>query len=271
MKELIITNRKGLKMALRVTTNPNADKLVFLEHGLGARKEYPHMLVLEEEFSKHGYNVVNIDATDSLNASDSSRGGVTFSGFYQDLEDVIAWAKEQSFYREPFALAGQSLGAEAVVFYASQNPEKVEFLVPCSFPWIDGKLEFQNNKRTKDILEKGYFDQISKSTGRVLRINRNYLDDLLSYDLTTQVGKIVAETHLIVGLKDSEYHIENNKKLFQLLNCKKSLQMLDGVPHDLANTTEDKEKFLKALEKVLISHNKNYGDCYGFNKRIDKP
>ncbi len=75
MKELFITNRKGLKMALRVTTNPNADKLVFLEHGLGARKEYPHMLVLEEEFSKHGYNVVNIDATDSLNASDSSRGG----------------------------------------------------------------------------------------------------------------------------------------------------------------------------------------------------
>ena len=38
MKELFITNRKGLKMALRVTTNPNADKLVFLEHGLGERK-----------------------------------------------------------------------------------------------------------------------------------------------------------------------------------------------------------------------------------------
>lgn len=75
MKEFFIENRKGLKMALRVTINEKNDKLVFLLHGIGARKEYPHMLVLEEEFAKHGFNVVNIDATDSLNASESSRGG----------------------------------------------------------------------------------------------------------------------------------------------------------------------------------------------------
>ena len=105
MKEFFIENRKGLKMALRVTINEKNDKLVFLLHGIGARKEYPHMLVLEEEFAKHGFNVVNIDATDSLNASESSRGGVTFSGFYQDLEDAILWAKRQNFYVEPFALA----------------------------------------------------------------------------------------------------------------------------------------------------------------------
>lgn len=78
MKEVFIENRKGLKMALRVTVNEKKDKLVFLLHGLGARKEYPHMLVLEEEFAKHGFNVVNIDATDSLNASESSLGGGDF-------------------------------------------------------------------------------------------------------------------------------------------------------------------------------------------------
>ena len=72
---IFIENRKGLKMALRVTTDENNDKLAFLQHGLGARKEYPHMLVLEQEFAKHGFNVVNIDATDSLNESESSRGG----------------------------------------------------------------------------------------------------------------------------------------------------------------------------------------------------
>lgn len=250
-QEIYIENRKGLKMALRLTTNPNADKLVFLEHGLGARKEYPHMLVLEEEFSKHGFNVVNIDATDSLNASESSRGGVTFSGFEQDLEDVIFWARTQPFFQEPFALAGQSLGAEVAVYYAIKNPESVNLLLPCAFPWLDGKIEVQNNKRTKDILEKGYFDQVSRSTGRVLRIRKNYLDDVEAYNLTEDVKKIKADTHLIVGLKDSEYHIENNKKLFELLQCKKSLQLLPGVPHDLANTPEDKEKFTKALENIF--------------------
>ena len=251
MKEFFIENRKGLKMALRVTINEKNDKLVFLLHGIGARKEYPHMLVLEEEFAKHGFNVVNIDATDSLNASESSRGGVTFSGFYQDLEDAILWAKRQNFYVEPFALAGQSLGAEAIVLYASQNIEKVELVVPCAFPWLDGKIEVQNNKRTKDILEKGFYDQVSRSTGRILRIRKNYLDDLEKYYLTDHVKNIKAETHLIVGLKDSEYHIENNQKLYELLHCKKSLQLLPDVPHDLANTDDNKKIFIEALENVF--------------------
>ena len=132
---------------------------------------------------------------------------MTFSGFYQDLEDAILWAKRQNFYVEPFALAGQSLGAEAIVLYASQNIEKVELVVPCAFPWLDGKIEVQNNKRTKDILEKGFYDQVSRSTGRILRIRKNYLDDLEKYYLTDHVKNIKAETHLIVGLKDSEYHI----------------------------------------------------------------
>ena len=181
-ENIFVENRKGLKMALRVTTDEKNDKLVFLEHGLGARKEYPHMLVLEEVFAKHGYNVVNIDTTDSLNQSESSKEGVTFSGFCQDLEDAILWAKTQKFYVEPFALSGQSLGAEAVVYYASKNSDKVNLLVPCAFPWLDGKVEIQNNKRTKDILEKGYFDQVSRSTGRVLRITKNYLDDVEKYN-----------------------------------------------------------------------------------------
>ena len=68
------------------------EKLVFLEHGLGARKEYPHMFVLEKFFVENGYNVVNLDACNSNNASDKSEEGITFSGHYHDLEDVIVWA-----------------------------------------------------------------------------------------------------------------------------------------------------------------------------------
>ena len=70
-----IKNRKGLNMAVRINWSPERNKCVFLEHGLGARKEYPHMLVLEEVFAEYGYNVINLDATDSLNESESSAGG----------------------------------------------------------------------------------------------------------------------------------------------------------------------------------------------------
>ncbi len=113
-----IKNRYGLKLSIKLNIDKDRENLVFLEHGLGARKEYPHMKVLEDVFSQHGYNVVNIDASNSLNASESSPEGVTFTSHYQDLEDVIEWAKSQKFYKQPFALAGQSLGAASCIYYA---------------------------------------------------------------------------------------------------------------------------------------------------------
>ncbi len=261
MKEVFIENRKGLKMALRVTVNEKNDKLVFLLHGLGARKEYPHMLVLEEEFAKHGFNVVNIDATDSNNESEKSEEGITFTCHYYDLEDVISWARTQDFYVEPFSLAGQSMGAVACALYASKNTNKLNKLILANFSWIDGSAESENNRRKKIILEQGYYEQVSKSTGKSFLIKQNYLDDLKHYNLTKNIGNITAETHLIVGLKDSEYHIENNKKLYELLNCKKSLQLLPDVPHDLANTDANKKLFIEALENVFDKFEKKK-DCF---------
>ncbi len=58
VKEIFIKIRKGLKMSVRLNLDSNRNKLAFLEYGLGARNDYPHMLVLEEFFSKYGYNVV---------------------------------------------------------------------------------------------------------------------------------------------------------------------------------------------------------------------
>jgi len=251
IKEIFINNRQNLKMAVRLNTDKQRKKLVFLEHGLGARKDYPHMLVLEEFFAKNGYNVVNFDACDSNNASDKSSVGITFTGHYHDLEDVVAWAKSQDFYSEPFAVAGQSMGAVACVLYAAENADKVDLLLTANFSWIDGKMEAELNKR-KDIIEKqGFYEQVSKSTGKSFLIKQNYLDDLKKYNLENQIKNIKAKTYIFSGLADSEYHQNNNKKLFELLTCPKKIYFLPNVPHDLANTPETKATFENALEKIF--------------------
>lgn len=251
MENIFIQNRKGLRMALRISIEPENKKLVFLMHGLGARKEYPHMLVLEEEFLKKGYNVINIDTTNSNNASDVSDKGPTLTGMYEDLEDTINWAKTQNFYTHPFALAGQSLGAQTIILYASKNPQMTNLVVSCAMPWLNGKIEVKQNKRTSTILKEGFFTQTSKTTGKTLKITKSYLDDFEKYDFAPLVQNITADTHIIVGTKDTEYHIENNKKLYELLTCKKSLQILENVPHDLANTPETKTIFQNAVNKIL--------------------
>ena len=159
-KEIFITNRKGLKLAINLLTDDSFDKLVFLMHGLGARKDYPHMQVMEDIFFKHGFNVVNIDATNSNNNSDKSEEGITFTGHYNDLEDVISWAKTQSFYKEPFALAGHSLGARACVLFASKEPHLVNLLLCLSLPWINqAEKEPLINAIVKNINTFGIFEK----------------------------------------------------------------------------------------------------------------
>lgn len=250
IKNIFITNRKGLKISLRLNINKGNSKLVFLEHGLGARKEYPHMQVLENVFSEFGYNVINIDATNSLNESESSNKGITTTGHYEDLVDVINWSKTQNFYKEPFALAGQSLGAISIVNYAGQYPHKVNLLIPCAFPYY--KYEEQDlNNFAKEIIKNGYFDKVSKSTGRVLHMTTSYVEDLKRIDLTTQIEKIKADTYVLIGSKDSEKHLRNSKLLYQLLNCKKEFHLLEDIPHDLANTPHDKQLFTKVLREIL--------------------
>ena len=255
IKEIFVENSLGLKMAVRLNIDKQRDKLVFLVHGLGARKEYPHMLVLEETFAKNGYNVVNFDACDSNNASEKSSDGITFSGHYRDLKDVIEWAKTQDFYSEPFALAGQSMGAVACVLYSAENTEKVDLLLTANFSWLDGKTEADLNKRKDIIAKQGYYEQVSKSTGKSFLIKQNYLDDLKKYNLENKIKNIKAKTYILSGTADSEYHQNNSKKLFELLTCPKEIYLLPNVPHDLANTPETKVTFENALQIIFEAQN----------------
>ena len=78
-----------------------------------------------------------------------------------------------------------------------------------------------------------------------------YVEDMKNLDLTSQIKNIVADTYVLVGSKDNEKHLKNSKFLYQMLNCKKEFYLLEGIPHDLANTPRDKELFTKTLRDIL--------------------
>lgn len=252
MEEVVyIKNRKGVKMAIKLNYAPERKKCVFLEHGLSARKEYPHMKVMEDFFAKHGYNVVNIDATNSLNESDNTPEGITFTGHYQDLEDAINWAKGQKFYHEPFALAGQSLGAASCIYLAGKYTQMVNLLIFAACPFIVGEDLINKDQMMMHIEKYGFLDKVSKSTGRTLRINKDFNDDVRTYDLADNIKNITAKTYVIQGLSDEQYIIENTKSIYDMLNCPKHLYLLENVPHDLANTPETKQVFTETLKQIL--------------------
>ena len=96
IKNIFIRNRKGLKIAVRINISENNDKLVFLEHGLSSRKEYPHMLVLEEEFAKFGFaqKFVSMSFKYMYCFDNSKRGNFKFCKLPLD-KYTISWYRQK--------------------------------------------------------------------------------------------------------------------------------------------------------------------------------
>ncbi|MFI3241293.1 MAG: alpha/beta hydrolase [Alphaproteobacteria bacterium] len=253
-KIIIVKNRKNIDMSVRITIPDNATKLVFVEHGFSGAKDEKHILIVEEKFNQAGCVVVNIDATNSLNKSGSSSDGISFSSHYNDLEDVINWAKGKYWYKEPFALVGHSLGACSVVYYAQNYPEKVDLLLPLSFPWLSGKSKANQDGDDfqKEWEEKRYIEKTSSRTDRVLVAPYSFMEDLFKYDFLLKAENIKARTILIIGDLENEIRLEDNQKFLNMLQCEKELHILSSVPHALAKTEEIAAKFSKVLDKILI-------------------
>ncbi|MDD4556044.1 MAG: alpha/beta hydrolase [Alphaproteobacteria bacterium] len=246
-ENIFIKNRNGYKISIRLTVPEKATKLAFLEHGFSGCKDERHMVVLEEKFSKQDYIVVNFDAVDSLNDSESSSEGITFTSHYNDLIDVIEWAKHQPWFTSPFTLAGHSMGAASVLLYAQNYPENVDLLLPISFPWLSGKSKLiqDNPKELKKWKTLGYWDKTSKSRGRTLRVPYSFIEDLMLYDFSKQIEKITAKTILIIGDLENDIRLQDNKNLLDRLTCKKELIILHDVPHVVAKKLEDEKNFVK--------------------------
>ena len=96
--------------------------MAVLQHGLAGSSDHPLMQALGRTFAEAGYTVVNMDATNSLNTSEGELKDFTIKRHYEDLEDCLEWAAEQSFYKAPYIVAGHSMGGFSVLHHAAHYP-----------------------------------------------------------------------------------------------------------------------------------------------------
>jgi lysophospholipase len=231
-----IKNRKGQKVVVLVEEIPGAKGLAFVMHGLGGQKEAPHLQAFTDAFHNNGYSVVRFDTTNTFGESDGDYADATVTNYYEDLEDVIAWAATQSFYREPFILAGHSLGGISTASFAERYPQKVKALAPISTV-VSGKLSLESEKYGDESLLKnwkatGWLETPSESTpGRIKRLKWSHMEDRVKYDLLEQVDKLTMPVLMIVGTKDIPTPPAHQKILFDALPGPKEMHVIEGAPH----------------------------------------
>ena len=252
-----IQNRNGQNIAVIVEENPQATRfdrkarregLAFVMHGLGGFKEQPHVAAMAQSFQDAGYTVVRFDTTNTLGESDGDYADATVTNYYQDLEDVIAWAKAKIWYSEPFCLAGHSLGAGCTALYAENHPQEIKALAPVSSV-VSGKLSFEvHPKEELDEWKKtGWQIRMSNAKpGKEKRLKWSHMEDRLKYDLLAEVDKLTMPVLLIAGEKDTSTPVKHQQILFKALPGEKELHIIKNAPH-----TFRQPEHLKELKNIF--------------------
>ena|SRR3989344_1562333 len=252
MEKLFLSNRKDQKIAVIVDQSPKQTGLAFVMHGLSGFKEQLHIRAFAESFKEKGFTVIRFDATNTFGESDGDYADATVTNYYEDLEDVIGWAKTQPWYQEPFALAGHSLGGICVALYAEKYPERVKAVAPISTV-ISGKLSMETDKyknAAEEWKRTGWDIEIGHG-GRVKRLKWSHMEDRLKYDLMPQANKLTMPVLLIVGEKDESTLPAHQRILYESLPAKKEIHIIKDAPHtfrDQEHLAEVKNLFLKWID-----------------------
>lgn len=256
VKELI-SNRTGKRLCVVVETGSHTGRLAFVMHGLGGYKEQAHIRAMVEAFLETGYTVVSFDTTNTFGESEGNYEDATVTNYYADLEDVIAWARGQSWFSDPFVLCGHSLGGICTALYAERHPGDVQALAPISSV-ISGKLSLETDAYTKDVIndwkESGWLVSKSHDGKRTKRLKWSHMEDRLKYDLLPGANKLTMPVLMVVGENDDSTPAVHQKILFNMLPGKKELHIIKGAPHTFYEPDELRElkqiftKWLNSLE-----------------------
>src|SRR3989344_5424120 len=198
-----IKNRKNLEIVGEISIPGKSIGLVFVLHGLGGFRQQNHIQTIAKTFFENGYTVVNFDATNSIGESEGKYENATMQLHYEDLVDVIAWAKTQPWYIEPFILAGHSLGGYAVARYAEDYPKEVKAVFPYAGV-VAGELsykatEMEDREKLKKWKETGWHKKFSSSKpGTELQLPWSHMEERLKHDLRPNASELTMPVLFIV-------------------------------------------------------------------------
>ncbi len=256
MQKFEIKNRKGLKIVGELHTPENPTGLAFTMHGLGGFKEQPGIMALVDTLLAKEYVIVNFDATNSFGESEGAYEHATMQLHYEDLVDVIEWAKTQSWYQEPFAIAGHSLGGYAVAQYAEDHAKEVKAVFPFALV-VSGQLSYEATEKfypdkLKSWKESGWKEEQSNSKpGIIKRLPWSHMEERLLHDLRPSASKLTMPVLFVVGENDTSCPSDSQKILYDLVPGKKELHIVPNAPHTFK--TPEHIEILKNIFSTWLS------------------
>ena len=243
MKSFFIKNREGQKISVILEKSDNCG-LVFIMHGLGGFKEEVHIATIAKAFRDKNFTVVRFDTRHSLGESDGDYSDANPTNGCQDLEDVINWARTENWYREPFVLAGYSMGGGSILWYGANYSDKVSGLALLSTV-IGGHHTLA--RYDKKDLQEWDATGIQVRPGSDHHLNwAQFKKDILQYDMVPEAHKFTMPFLMIVGDQDTNTPLEDHMKLYQKVPEPTEMYVIKGASHVISEASH-----LKEIENIL--------------------
>ncbi len=226
----IIKNRKGEKIVTLVEESEENKGLGFIMHGMGYNKNEPCVATVAESFRENGYTVARFDTTHTFGESNGKFENATFTNYYEDLEDVINWGSKNKWYKEPFVMAGQSIGGLCTMLFAEEHPSKVKAIAPIS-TIISCNLALE--AYPIDVLKKWEEDGIYEweNEGEIKKMKWACAENGLKYNVLENISSLTMPVLIIVGENDKVTPVNHQKILYQMIPGKKDLKIIKGASH----------------------------------------
>lgn len=230
-------NRKGLDMAVVIDEAENSRGVVFLMHGFLSFKEHPLLSETAKIFKENNFTTILFDTTNSFGESYGEMEDATITGYSEDLEDLIGETRKRKWYRTIF-LVGHSMGGYCVADYAARNKD-VKSLILFT-PKVMGDIP--NEAEKEELERRGFVEWESHSSpGIFKRKGCKYFEEEKNCNLLKIAENIKCPVLIISGDNDKVIPIEQQRMLFDKLNGKKKIHIVENGDHNLEGWEKSKE------------------------------
>lgn len=232
-EKIFFKNSDGLKLC-GIITKPKVEEIlpcVILCHGFDSLKDNTTNKKLSKKLLENHIASLRFDFRGNGESEGSIRT-LTLTKCIDDLQSSLNYVKSLEWIdKRKIGLLGNSFSGPTSVFVTSKNKE-IKVLVLLSAVSYDSEVrEFQLGKDGIRKWKERGFTYLLGYNNRKVKVDYEFYRDSLKYKSYDFADKINIPVLMVHDDKDKVVPINQAKKLFSVLKCKKELKIIKGIAH----------------------------------------
>lgn len=246
----VFSNDVGDDIHLHIDYNGSDARTAFVQHGLSGSITDALYVTLRQAYFDNGWNVIALEASNSLNGAGGDLSNFTIERHIDDLTNAINWSKSQEIINGSIALCGHSMGGHSVLRNAALLGNEVDHVI-ASGPVTSGQNlqdawkvhpEWNYDEwREKGTLE---FDNMIPTGLQKGSIPFCAWDEWIQHDITDYINNISAPVLFVVGAEDGGTTPQHVRSSYERIASQSDYHIIDRATHCYSEN-------LTGLDKVV--------------------